>query len=190
MPVGDCQRAFGEEANRDGIRLVPGSVAGLTSAGHLALPADAPSRDYLETIFNLLNGDVDDLAAGPHPVLSMDWVLPESHLILEVDEHQHFTSDRLRTFEAYPADPDVCFSVSEYKTLCRVLMNGSDRYRHDKPARGFRREGGRRAQRAYFDAVRDLAAPDLGWLVLRVPAGHGDGRRAYQEARKSLREWI
>ncbi len=31
--------------------------------------------------------------------------------------------------------------------------------------------GGRRAQRAYFDAVRDLVAPSFGWrvkLVMRV----------------------
>jgi len=34
----------------------------------------------------------------------------------------------------------------------------------------FPRTGGRRAQRAYFDAVRDPAAPFFGWRVLRVPA--------------------
>jgi hypothetical protein len=188
--VGDCQRASGNAAQRDGIPLQSGSLQGITSAGHLALDPASPNRVMLAAIFDFLNGDVDDLAVGGHAPLPLDWLVPESKLIIEVDEQQHFTSERLRTLEAYPQDAEVCFSVDEYKGLCRALRGGTDLYRADKPARGFRRHGGRRAQRAYFDAVKDLAAPDMGWLVFRVPAGHQDGARAYREIRVALRDWL
>jgi hypothetical protein len=46
----------------------------------------------------------------------------------------------------------------------------ADNFRAAKPAVDFPRPGGRRAQRAYFDAVRDLVAPSFGWTVCRVPA--------------------
>ena len=68
-----------------------------------------------------------------------------------------------------------------------VSRSGSDRYRADKEALAFRRPGGRRAKRAYLDAVRDLAAPITGWRVFRVAAAHGDGERAYQEVRGRLK---
>lgn len=191
MPVGDCQRAFGLAATRDGVGgLASGSVPGLTDLGHLDLEPESSARQLLERIFDSLGGDAYDLELGAHRPLPMDWVLPEHHLIIEVDESQHFTSDRLITLDAYPADVDVCFDVEEYKELCRILRAGSDRYRAAKPARGFRRNGGRRAQRAYFDSVRDLAAPELGWRVFRVPAGHGDGALAYRDARNALAELL
>jgi len=189
MPVGDCQRAFGLAATGDGVAgLVAGPVRGLTDLGHLGLDPEAPTRQLLGEIFDRLGGDAYDLESGIHKPLPMDWVLPDHHLIIEVDESQHFTSHRLTTLDAYPADADVCFDIEEYKALCRVLRRGSDRYRAAKPARGFRRDGGRRAQRAYFDAVRDLAAPEFGWRVFRVAAGHGDGALAYRDARKALAE--
>jgi hypothetical protein len=52
------------------------------------------------------------------------------------------------------------------------------------------RFGARRAQRAYFDSVRDLAAPVFGnGPVIRVPAADCDGAIAYDRSgyRKSSR---
>jgi hypothetical protein len=187
MPVGMCQANFGVMAKVDGLMLSKVSIAGLTDAGHLALPADSASRAVLAEIFRLLGGDEADLRAGIHLPLPHDWIAEGARLIIEVDESQHFTSDRLLTLQNYPADVGVTFSVSEYIGFCEALAAGSDRYRSAKPARGFRRPGGRRAQRAYFDAVRDLGAPVFGWRVFRVPAGHGDGKRAYLDVRQSLR---
>lgn len=187
MPVGECQANFGVMARADGLRLTWHGIAGLTYAGHLALPPASPNRAVLSKIFDLLGGDERDLAGGTHPTLRHDWVIDEPRIIIEVDESQHFTSDRLLTLRNYPPDPNVCFSVSEYITLCEALAGGSDQYRSAKPARAFRRHGGRRAQRAYFDAVRDLAAPEFGWRVFRVPAAHGDGLRAYLEVRRALK---
>lgn len=186
MPVGDCQRAYGAAAARDGVGLVPGSVPGLTDLGHLGIDPALAAHRHLRTIFDLLGGDPHDLELGAHRSLTMDWLLPDSQLVIEVDESQHFTSDRLVSLEAYPPDAGVCFSIDEYKQLCRILRGGSDKYRVAKEARGFRRNGGRRAQRAYFDAVRDLGAPTQGWRVFRVAAGHGDGALAYRESRKRL----
>ena len=46
--------------------------------------------------------------------------------------------------------------------------------------------GGRRAQRAYFDSVGDLAAPVFGnGPVIRVPAPDCDGAIAYDRFRLS-----
>lgn len=189
MPVGDCQRAFGRAAIQDGLPVVSTFVTGLTDAGHLAFEDGSPIRTRLGSIFDLLGGDLVDLERGPYRPLRMDWMLPDSRLIIEVDETQHFTTDRLRTLEEYPPNAGVCFNVDEYKNLCRILRAGSDRYRAAKPARGFRRDGGRRSQRAYFDAVRDLGAPSVGWRVFRVAASHGDGALAYREARSALRAY-
>jgi len=38
-------------------------------------------------------------------------------LAVEVDEIQHFTTDRLRTLDLYPPEVEVCFDVDTYSTL-------------------------------------------------------------------------
>lgn len=186
MPVGTCEAAFGAAAANDGLILERGSIPDLSDAGHLDFDPILPSRAVLAAIFDDLGGGEVDLRTGSHRPLPLDWVFPEGQLIVEVDEAQHFTSDRLQTLCRYPADANVAFSIAEYRVLCHALSSTSDRYRIAKEARGFRRAGGRRAQRAYFDAVRDLAAPDFGWRVFRVPAGHGNGEKAYREVRERL----
>lgn len=55
-----------------------------------------------------------------------------------------------------------------------------DRYRTSKPTVDIPRSGGRRAQRAYFDRFRDLAAPSFGLRMLRIPPPECDGSLAYQ----------
>ena len=79
--------------------------------------------------------------------------------IIEVDEIQHFTTDRLTTLRLYPGDIELGFGLSEYISLCETWRPTADRYRTAKPTQDFPHPGGRRAQRAYFDALRDLAAP-------------------------------
>ena len=187
MPVGDCERAFGVAARRDGLQLIPGYVPGVTNRGHLDVPSTAPAAKALQRIFDRLAGDEKELALARGTSLPADFLSEDAHVVIEIDEQQHFTSDRLLTLQHYPPDVGVAFSVKEFITLCEVLKAGSDRYRASKEALGFRRPGGRRAQRAYFDAVRDLAAPLSGWRVFRVAAAHGDGQRAYNEVRSRLR---
>jgi hypothetical protein len=154
------------------------------------LKPNSPPIATLQKIFAQLAGSETELQQARGTALAADWLLDDAHLVIEIDEHQHFTSDRLVSLESYPVDAEVAFSIQEYTALCEVLRAGSDRYRATKDALAFRRVGGRRAQRAYFDAVRDLAAPLAGWRVFRVPAAHGDGERAYKEARSRLRDLV
>ena len=74
------------------------------------------------------------------------------------------------TLELYAKDVQLAFDIDEYRALIRRWSSTADNYRVTKPAVDFSRRGGRRAQRAYFEAVRDLVAPSFGWTVLRVPA--------------------
>jgi hypothetical protein len=167
-------------AREAGIELEPGvAVPWLTNRGHLnPVLADAVPQGtlaILSSIHQRLGGDESLLAgkrggSSPRP----DFFLVSENLIVEVDEIQHFTSDRLATLEAYPRNVELAFEVVEYRALISKWSAVADNYRAAKPAVDFPRAGGRRAQRAYFDAVRDLAAPSFGWRVLRVPAPECD----------------
>ena len=192
MSVGDCQRAFGDAARRDGIVLIAAEVEGLTDAGHLALPGEVGGvRTELASIFRALRGDEEDLARGVHRALRPDWFHEPTGTVIEIDEFQHFTSDRLLTLERYPSSASLGFDRLGYIALCEETRERADRYRATKEARGFRWPGGRRAQRAYFDAVRDLALPALGYQsVVRIPAIDGDGRAAYAAHRVAIRRAI
>lgn len=189
MPVGDCQRAFGDAARRDGVPLEVVTIEGLTDAGHVGLPTSARTAErVLRSIYVALGGDEDDLRAGGHRPLRTDWFHGPSGTAIEVDERQHFTTDRMATLRTYPTDVALGFDLREYISLCEAHRLASDRYRAAKEARGFRRHGGRRAQRAYFDAVRDLALPALGFApVVRIPVLDDDGAGAYRRVREPLR---
>lgn len=158
MPVGDCQHAFGEAARLDGVQLVSATVEGLTDAGHLALPASAKATmRLLRAIFVALGGNEDDLRAGTHRALRPDWFHEPSDTAIEVDEQQHFTTDRLAALTLYPQDAPLGFDRSEYIALCEEHRGRSDRYRSAKEARGFRRpvaSAGRRGTRALASGPR------------------------------------
>jgi hypothetical protein len=172
---------LGREA---GIELEPGnSLPWLSNRGHLnpVLEEAVPKAtlDRLSAIHERLGGDENALAgkrAGSSP--RPDFFLRSAALIIEVDEIQHFTSDRLLALELYPQDAQLGFDANEYRSLIRRWSSVADNYRAAKPAVDFPRVGGRRAQRAYFDAVRDLIAPSFGWTVLRIPAPECNARIA------------
>jgi hypothetical protein len=135
-----------------------------------------------------LGGDEPLVRAKAQRPLSPDFVLPNGQLV-EVDEIQHFTSDRLRTLELYPPEVSLGFDLGFYRDLCDRHHRTADRYRADKTATDFPFPGGRRAQRAFLDAVRDLLAPYLaGHPVLRVPAPECDAALAFARAERSLFE--
>jgi hypothetical protein len=150
----------------------------LTKNGHRnsLLADEAPvAAEALGRIYERLGGNETLLAAKSHgndP--KPDFLLPERDLIVEIDEIQHFTSDRLMTFNWYPGDAEIGFEIESYRKLIEAWHPTADRYRAAKPAPDFPRPGGRRAQRAFFDAVRDLAAPFFGLRVCRVPAPECD----------------
>lgn len=190
MPVGDTQRIFAETAAADGVKLAGQSVDWLNQRGHLGLPTDGERRlavDVLERIYLVLGGDLAVLATARPTRLRGDFTYPPSRTLIEVDESQHFTSFRLQTLELYPPDAPLGFDLQEYKELCRKWQRKSDGYFRTKSARGFG-NGGRQRQRAYYDALRDLATPAMGYPpLIRIEAADRDPGDAYLRHRASLR---
>lgn len=190
MPVGGTQRMIGVLAEQDGIKLSGQSVRWINRRGHLGLPDDVSVRSAvaaLERIYLELGGDLAVLATATLTPLTGDFVHEPSGTLIEVDESQHFTSFRLRTLELYPPDTQVGFDIEEYKELCRERHVKADKYRRTNAARGFG-AGGRQRQRAYNDALRDLATAALGHPpLIRIDAADGDPVEAYRRCRTSLR---
>ena len=190
---GDTETAFRAAALADGIEL-SGSykLPWINQKGHFGLPHAARSAaGPLHGIFLALGGDAVVYAEARGTQLRGDLLHEPTGTLIEIDEHQHFTSHRLTSLELYPAGAQVGFDVAEYRELCRVVPGRADRYRAAKEARGFTGVAGRARQRAYYDSLRDLAAPPMGrGPVIRVPSIDGDGARAYAAARVRLREAV
>jgi hypothetical protein len=121
-------------AREAGIELERGAtVPWLTNRGHLTpmLAGVVPETTLaiLSTIHRRLGGDERLLAgkhtgSGPRP----DFVLSSANLIVEVDEVQHFTSDRLTTLELYPRNAELAFDVAEYRALIGRWSSVADSY--------------------------------------------------------------
>jgi hypothetical protein len=188
MAVGDCQRRFALAPAQDGIVLSTQSFDWLCQQGHLVLPeAAAAARQVLERIYLALGGDLDALAAGRSTPLRGDFFHAPSGTLIEIDESQHFTSARLKTLELYPENATLGFEMVRYQALCHAWQGEADGYYRTKAARGFG-SSGRQRQRAYYDALRDLAAPAMGYGLIRIAVPGRDGRAAYLEQRGQLRE--
>ncbi|MDF9276254.1 hypothetical protein P4U43_00430 [Arthrobacter sp. EH-1B-1] len=187
MPVGDCENDFLQAARIAGIDLVRYKQPWLNQRGHFGLPDQAESVvGPLDAVFNALGGNAQEQAAKRTTPLPGDFIHPPTGTIIEIDEAQHFTSFRLRTFDFYPDAAPLDFEIGEYRDLCRRLAPKSDKYRAAKTAVGFG-EGGRQRQRAYYDALRDLAAPAMGLPpVIRVAAPDGYGQAAFEGNRDRI----
>ncbi|WP_029110936.1 hypothetical protein [Mycobacterium sp. URHD0025] len=189
MPVGATQHAFAELARRDGIDLVPQSLPWLNRRGHLGLPADVVDHatlGALERIYRALGGDLSMLATATTTPLRGDFIHPETGTLVEVDESQHFTSFRLQTFGFYPASTRLGFDAEAYLSACATWQRSSDGYFRTKAARGFG-QGGRQRQRAYYDALRDLASPAMGLPpLIRIEAADRDPDGACRRHRQRL----
>ena len=186
--MGATEDTFYSLAHADGIALERGhSASWLTNLGRLN-PTLGPSISaQLREMHTRLGGDPGLLAAkrgGAGPRL--DFLLADRNVVVEVDEIQHFTSDRLATLAAYGDSAKVAYDVERYRALIGRWRGHADRYRAAKSAASLPFNGGRRAQRAYFDACRDLAAPEAGLRVLRVPAPECDGVLAYRRFTDAL----
>lgn len=191
MPVGDCQRAFEEAAEADGLRLGPSRLAWVNQRGHFGLPPEG--RDAvapLDAIFTALGGDRSAQLAKRTTPLPGDFIEARTGTLIEIDESQHFTSFRATSLELYPPDAMLGFDRERYLDLCREHAARSDRYRTRKDAVGFG-QGGRQRQRAYHDALRDLAAVACGCPpVIRVAVFDGDGAGVYRRERERIRHLL
>lgn len=189
MAVGDFAREFQIRAAEEGIDLVPQvAKSWLSGLGHLdPVVQDAPSEvlDRLATAYLSLGGSPDAGLRRRKPLM-VDFTLGDT-AIVELDEFQHFTSARYQTLDFYEGvEPGL--DVDAYRGHCRRNMARADKYRAAKPASGFEFPGGRRAQRAYLDTVRDLLGPVYGVRVIRIPAPHGVVDLAVQGLKTALSE--
>ncbi len=89
--------------------------------------------------------------------LCCDFYLPVHKVIIEFDEKQHFTLLRAAGLKAYLSEVALGFPKERWIALCDEIRAGdnSPMYRDE--------------QRAFYDSVRDILAPELGYKpVVRV----------------------
>ena len=200
MAPGDVQLAFARAAATDGIVLKSTSFDWLCEQGHVGLERVAKARrdpallepvtvalEILTAIYVRLKGDISVLhASRENLLLPVDLVHQPSGTVIEVDESFHFTSFRLAALELYPAHVTVGFDLEEHKELCRVWCSKTDGLSRGLATKGFG-FGGVQRERAYHDALRDLATPAMGLAPLvRIAVVDGDGAAAYRRHRMSL----
>ena len=200
VPPDDIQVAFALEATRDGISLEHTTFDWLCEQGHVGLERVAKARRdpaivapviaalaVLGAIFTRLKGDVSVLrAARENLLLPVDLFHAPTGTVIEVDGPAHFTSFRLTALDLYPADAVVGFDVDAHREVCRALRATSDGLARGLAAKGFG-FGGVQRERAYHDALRDLATPAMGLPPLvRIAAVDGDGAAAYARHRDAL----
>jgi hypothetical protein len=200
VAAGGVHSAFAAAAAEDGIVLGAQSFDWLCEQGHLGLERVAKARrdaalvapvtaalEVLARIYARLGGDLSVLrAARENLLLPVELVHSPSGTVIEVDDATHFTSFRLETLDLYPAGIAVGFDLDRHRELCRAYGPAADGLARGLVAKGFG-FGGVQRERAYHDALRDLATPAMGHPVLvRIAAVDGDGAAAYRRNRRSL----
>jgi hypothetical protein len=200
MAVDDTRAAFAQAAAEDGIALESQSFDWLCEQGHIGLERVAKARrdpalvapvtaalTVLASIYARLKGDPAVLRASrENLLLPVDLVHAASGTVIEVDGPEHFTSARLLALDLYPPGTAVGFDLDAYRQLCHDWCRRSDALSRGMPAKGFG-FGGVQRERAYHDALRDLATPAMGHPpLIRIAALDGDGEAAYARHRDRL----
>ena len=200
MPPDGTSSAFAAAAERAGIALESQSFDWLSEQGHVGLERVAKARrdpalvapvvaalGVLAAIYARLGGDVSVLhAARANLLLPVDLVHVASGTVIELDTTPHLTSFRLAALDLYPAGTPLGFDVDALKELCRTWCAESDGLARGMPAKGFG-FGGVQRERAYRDALLDLATPAMGHPpVVRIAAVDGDGAAAFARHRDML----
>jgi hypothetical protein len=192
--------AFAEAAALDGVILEGQSFDWLGEQGHVGLERVAKARrdpgivapvkaalETLSAIYARLKGDVSVLhASRENLLLPVDLVHASTGTVIEVSDSPHYTSFRLATLDLYPRDAAIGFDIEEEKRLCREWGAVTDGLSRGLPAKGFG-FGGVQRERAYHDALRDLATPAMGHPpLIRIAAVDDDGAAAYRRNRALL----
>lgn len=111
-------------------------------------------------IFKKLNGDNNEMISKGQRVLKPDCYFGGKYnFIFEFDELQHFTIYKQIALQNYPNELKYGFDIDLYLSYCnlykeKAIKKGPAGYRKSKEEFPF--ENGRAAQRAFFDAFRDL----------------------------------
>lgn len=135
-------------------------------------PAPPRVRYRLMAIHTRLGGDWSRLEQKRPMPIRFDFQVDDQTLI-EVDTLDHFSSARMTTLDFYE-DLDHSLDIDLYRELCSSFSPAADGYRSKRAASDFPFPGGRTAQRAYFDAAKDLLAPGYGHRLIRLPAADDD----------------
>ena len=180
----ECEIGIAVEAAKDGIYLKPGRrFSWLNSAGPYGLGMSASSVfDPVMSIAVGLGGKLDVMKAARPTRLPVDLIHEDTGVVFEVDEIQHFSSHRLATFNHYPDDVRVSFDIEEYRRLCAKHRSRADKdFVKDTVNFGPRSRG---RQRAFYDALKDLAIPATGMPpVIRIPVPDRDVETAWKSSR-------
>ena len=198
----DTHAAFAEAAAHDGIALAEPVVRLAVRAGPRRpgarrqgppRPGDRRAGDGgargARRDLRAAAGDVSVLhASRENLLLPVDLVHAPTGTVIEVDGPPS-TSPRSgwpRSSSTRPA-PRVGFDVEEHRALCREwCARPATCCRAACPRRAFG-FGGVQRERAYHDALRDLATPAMGHPpLIRIAAADGDGAAAYRRHRDSL----
>jgi hypothetical protein len=174
------------EARSQGVGLKLGSsMRWMTARGHLdpVVQRDAPPEivDALDQLHGALGGNRSALSKKRAEPLHSDLVVASTGQLVEIDEVQHFTTARLDTLWWYPSKISFGFSIDDYRALIDTWKTKANAVFTQRWSPDFDFVGGRRAQRAYYDALKDWLAPTFtGYPVLRVAVPDGDIRSASQ----------
>jgi len=174
-----------EEARHCGTRLTVGAPQPwLSTRGHLdpLVQREAPAEvlDVLETLHVALGGNLSVLARLPIKHEQTDLSTANGQLI-ELDDVQHFTTARWQSLRLYPRVQSLGFSIENYRTLIEAWKAKANAVFTRQWCPDFDFSGGRRAHRAYFDAVKDLLAPTFsGYELVRIPVLDRDAARTAQ----------
>lgn len=142
----------------------------LTDRGHLTpvvqrtAPADVIDR--LDELHASLGGDRRVLARQSTAPRRIGLVVRTSGQLVAVDDVAHFTSDRLASLDAYPRPFPFGFSLEQYRTLIETWRDRATAVFTKRWSPDFDFAGGRRAHRAYVDALADLLTPIFTGLPL------------------------
>jgi hypothetical protein len=150
----------------EAISAAYGALTGLT------LPAEAPTRESrrLDAVLTWADG---------------------TSQAVEVDEVQHFSPQRLITFDHYPRGSVVGYNVSAWRAECAVprKQRGGGWGKAKPPL--FPGDGGRHRQRAFRDMLADLLPPEHGWRpTVRLHAESVDAMLRSPEAPPRIHELV
>ena len=200
MALDETRAAFAEAAAQDGIALERQPFDWLCEQVHIGLERVAMARrdpalvapvsaaiEVLAAIYARLKGDVSVLrAARENLLLPVELLHAQCGTVFEFDGPPHFSSSRLLSLDLYPAWVAVGFDLDSHRQLCREWCARTDGLARGLAAKGFG-FGGVQRERAYHDALRDLATPAMGHPpLIRIAALDGDGHAAYARHRASL----
>jgi hypothetical protein len=156
----DVTGALADELREQGLVTRPATTQRwLTTRGHLnpVVLTHAPGHviDALDGLHASLGGDRRALSSMPDTALRADLALSTGQHVA-ADDVAHFTRDRLLTFDHYPVATPIGFSLETYRQLIDAWRQRAAAAISRRWSPDFDFAGGRRARRAYDDALRDL----------------------------------